>query len=104
MTDRSSTQPAEDFGWSDGNALAGPLAEVFAIDITVTNGQCAGCGRTGPLAQARVFGGSHGLVARCPGCDAVLLHFVRSPARCWLGLSGLRYLEVPAMPAAADDE
>jgi hypothetical protein len=101
MTDQSIPEPVTDAAgigpdlWSDGNALGGPLAEVFAVDLTMANGQCAGCGRVGPLAQVRVFGGSHGLVARCPTCDAVLLRFVRSPGRCWLTVTGLRYLEVP---------
>ena len=31
-------------------------------------GRCAGCGRTGPLAEGRVFSHSPGLVLRCPAC------------------------------------
>ena len=33
----------------DGNAAAGVLAEVFAMDVTAAIGQCAGCGQQSPL-------------------------------------------------------
>jgi hypothetical protein len=36
----------------DGNALAGPLSEIFAIDLTVAAGRC---GRTGPVAGMRLY-------------------------------------------------
>ncbi|MDU0287802.1 DUF6510 family protein [Saccharothrix longispora] len=32
----------------DGNALAGPLAEVFAVDLTAARARCGSCGETGP--------------------------------------------------------
>jgi hypothetical protein len=65
----------------DGNALAGPLSEIFAVDITAAAGRCANCGRTGPVAALRLYVRAPGLVARCPGCDAVMLRLVRVPAR-----------------------
>ena len=34
----------------DGNALAGPLGEIFAVDVTAAVGRCASCGLTGPIA------------------------------------------------------
>ena len=49
----------------DGNAAAGDLQELFAVEVTQMVGVCDGCGRTGPLAEAHVF------VAR-PGPDAAL--------------------------------
>ena len=30
----------------DGNVLAGALQTVFAVDVTVARGRCAGCGHT----------------------------------------------------------
>ena len=39
----------------DGNALAGPLREIFAVDVTVAVSRCVECGRTGPLATLRVY-------------------------------------------------
>src|SRR6266540_1055543 len=59
--------------WVDGNALAGPLQEVFSVDVTAAVARCDGCGRTGPIAEARVYDRAPGLVARCPGCDLVVV-------------------------------
>ncbi|WAL68461.1 DUF6510 family protein [Amycolatopsis cynarae] len=72
----------------DGNALAGPLAEIFAVDVTTAVTRCASCGRTGPVAGLRVYGHAPGLVARCPGCESVVLRFNRGPDAAWLDLRG----------------
>ena len=34
----------------DGNALAGPLSEVFAVEVTTAVGRCRGCGTSSQLA------------------------------------------------------
>ena len=86
----------------DGNAAAGELRDVFAVDVTAAAWQCAGCGRTAVIAEARVYMQAPGLVARCPGCDGVLLRMVRGPGRTWLDLRGLTYLQL-ATPDEADD-
>jgi hypothetical protein len=83
-----------DDSFRDGNALAGPLREIFAVDLTAATGRCAGCGRIGPIAELRVYLDAPGAVARCPGCDAVLLRLVRGPDRAWLDLRGLVSLEI----------
>jgi hypothetical protein len=77
----------------DGNVLAGPLAEIFAVDVTAAVGQCAGCGRTGAVATLRVYTRAPGLVARCPRCDEVVLRLVQGPDRTWLDLRGMVRLE-----------
>ena len=80
----------------DGNQLAGGMQEMFAVDMTVARGQCANCGLVGMVAQAHVFDElGPGVVARCPGCEAVLMRMVRGRDRAWLDLRGLNYLEVP---------
>jgi ribosomal protein S27E len=81
--------------WTDGNALAGPLHDVICVEVSTAIGRCTGCGRTGPMAEVRVFDHAPGLVARCPVCDQVLLRLVRGPGRVWLDLSGLTYLQLP---------
>jgi hypothetical protein len=81
--------------WVDGNMLAGALGEVFAMDLTAARGRCAGCGRVGPMAETRVYPQAAGLVARCPGCDEVLLRLVRAPDRVFLDLHGLSFMELP---------
>jgi hypothetical protein len=72
----------------DGNALAGPLGEIFAVDVTAAIGRCASCGLVGPVAALHVYGPDPGLVARCPGCDEVVLRLVRGPGTAWLDLRG----------------
>jgi hypothetical protein len=36
--------------WSDGNALAGPLQDLFRVEVTTAIGRCTNCGRTAPMA------------------------------------------------------
>jgi len=75
-------------GFEDGNALAGPLSEVFAVDVASAVGCCTGCGTIGPVAQLRVYGPGPGLVARCPQCGQVVLRWVRGDESAWLDLRG----------------
>lgn len=91
----------------DGNALAGPLAEIFAADVSAAVSRCATCGLTGPVASLRVYDRAPGLVARCPGCEEVVLRLVRSPDAAWLDLRGAVTLRIPlggASPGAAAAE
>jgi hypothetical protein len=81
--------------WSDSNALAGPLQDVFRVDVTTATVRCTACGRTAPMAEVRVLDHAPGVVARCPACDQVLLRLVRGPGRAWLDLRGLVYLQLP---------
>jgi Family of unknown function (DUF6510) len=78
----------------DGNVLAGPLGEVFAVDLTSAMGQCAACGARAVLGQAHVYLDSPGAVARCQTCGQVLLRLVRTGDRAWLDLRGLSCLEL----------
>ena len=81
--------------WSDGNALAGPVGDLLRVEVTTAIGRCAGCGRTAPMAEVRVFDHAPGVIARCPICDQVLLRLVHGPGRAWLDLRGLTYLQFP---------
>ena len=84
---------------TDGNALAGPLQDLFRVDVTTAIGRCTGCGRTIPMAEARVFDHAPGVIARCPACDQVLLRLVHGPGRAWLDARGLTYLQLPVPEA-----
>ncbi|MEV5742954.1 DUF6510 family protein [Microbispora rosea] len=79
----------------DGNALAGPLAEIFTADVSAAVSRCATCGLTGPVAALRVYDRAPGLVARCPGCEEVVLRLVRGPDAAWLDLRGAVSLRIP---------
>jgi hypothetical protein len=87
--------------YEDGNALAGPLAELFAVDMTTAVGRCVSCGLVGEIATLRVYRHAPGLVARCPGCDAVVLRLVRGPSSVWLDLRGTVSLQIPLPEASA---
>ena len=87
-----------EFDYEDGNVLAGPLREIFAVDLTAAVGRCVGCGMVGPVAALRVYNRAPGVIARCPGCDAVMLRLVRGPETAWLDLTGTASLRVPLGP------
>ena len=40
------------YDYLDGNAAAGELSKVFAVDITTAEGRCGECGTTKCLAEA----------------------------------------------------
>jgi Family of unknown function (DUF6510) len=79
----------------DGNAMAGELREIFAVDMTSAVVTCAACGHVGAVATLRVRVPAAGLVARCPACEDVVLRLVRAPDRVFLDLRGMVRIEVP---------
>jgi hypothetical protein len=81
--------------YEDGNALAGPLREIFAVDVTAAVSQCAACRLAGPVATLRVYRHAPGVVARCPGCGEVVLRLARTPDTAWLDLRGSVSLRIP---------
>ena len=76
----------------DGNAAAGELSNVFAMDITAAEGQCAHCGATKHFAEAHLYTQAPGFVARCAACQHVLLRVVTVNQRVFLDLRGMTYL------------
>ncbi len=78
----------------DGNAAAGELSNVFAMDVTAAEGQCAHCGATKRFAEAHLYMQSPGLVARCAVCEQVLLRLVHARQRVLLDLRGMTYLSI----------
>ena len=43
------------YDYLDGNAAAGELSKIFAMDVTAGEGQCAQCGATKRFAEAHVY-------------------------------------------------
>ena len=78
----------------DGNAAAGILQEVFAVEITTSLGTCDGCGAVEAVGAVSVYSRGPGVVLRCPHCDAVLMKIVSDGERVWADLRGLRTLEL----------
>jgi len=87
-------QPDPLSGRLDGNAAAGQLREIFAVDLTAAVGCCSGCGRTGAIGEAHCYGPAPGIVLRCTGCDGVLLRMVTADDRAWLDMRGLSILQL----------
>jgi Family of unknown function (DUF6510) len=77
----------------DGNAVAGLLQEVFAVEMTTALGTCGGCGATDAVGAMHVYSGA-GVVMRCPHCDKVLVTIVKANARVLIGFEGVRTLQV----------
>jgi hypothetical protein len=78
----------------DGNAAAGELSRIFAMDITSAEGQCANCGAKERFAEAHLYVQCPGLVARCALCGHVLLRFVNTQQHVFLDLRGMTYLTI----------
>ena len=76
----------------DGNAVAGLLQEVFAVEMTTALETCDGCGKAEPLGAVHVYRGA-GTVLRCPHCGSVLAKIVRRGSLSCVDLSGLRALQ-----------
>ncbi len=80
------------YNYVDGNAAAGELSRIFAIDVTTAEGQCAHCGATRRFAEAHLYMECPGVVARCAVCEHVLLRLVSVRKRVFLDVRGMRYL------------
>jgi len=78
----------------DGNASAGALAEIFAVDVTVARTTCATCDDTRPMAELQAYVRSAGTVLRCASCGAALVRLVRAPDRAWLDLRGVKVVQL----------
>jgi hypothetical protein len=77
----------------DGNAIAGLLQEVFAVEMTTAVTTCNSCGAIQAVGALHVFRGA-GIVVRCPHCDNVLATLVEEDTRVWIGFAGVRTLQV----------
>jgi Family of unknown function (DUF6510) len=77
----------------DGNAAAGVLQEIFAVEMTTAVGTCDNCGAAGEFGAVHLYRGA-GLTLRCPSCEAVLMKIVTSGTRAWVDLRGLRTVQV----------
>jgi hypothetical protein len=78
----------------DGNAAAGVLREIFAVEMTTAIGTCGNCGKVGPLGELMLYGGEIGMVLRCPGCDHMLICITHTPEGYWVDLGGLQILRI----------
>ena len=78
----------------DGNALASVLQEIFSLEMTASRTTCTHCGFEGEVGDLLAFICSPGLVLRCPGCEAVILRIVQTPAAVYLDARGAGFLRL----------
>ena len=76
----------------DGNAAAGLLSELFALDVTVAEVTCGSCGVVARVGETRLYGGVMGAIFRCAHCDGVVMRLVRTPVGIRLDMRGSRLL------------
>ena len=79
----------EDVSRLDGNAAAGVLQEIFAVEMTTASCKCEGCGRVSPLGALNLYGGAMGTVLRCPGCETLMLCITSGPKGHYIELRGI---------------
>jgi hypothetical protein len=79
----------------DGNALAGPLSEIFTVDMTTASGICGSCGDSSPLATAMVYLKPNTFIVRCHVCDSILLTIIQSSRETRIDLAGMASLTIP---------
>jgi hypothetical protein len=77
----------------DGNAVAGMLTEVFAVEMTTAIVTCGNCGTSGAVGAMHVFRGA-GIVMRCPNCDNAVVKIVIDGTRMWMNFTGMQTLEI----------
>jgi hypothetical protein len=78
----------------DGNAAAGLLGEIFAVDITSAAATCDGCGKVSPVGALLLYAKDLGAVLRCPACGQLMI-VVTSPRGEWcLDLRGIRIMRM----------
>jgi len=78
----------------DGNAVAGILNEIFALEMTSNSFECANCGLEGEMGRLLAFTQAPGMILRCPGCENIILRIVQSSEAIYLDLRGAAYLRL----------
>src|SRR3712207_3622020 len=89
-TDRSAGRPREaemNEPHTDGNAVAGLLTRLMAVEPTTLMRRCQSCGDERPIGEHRAYHGA-GIVLRCPSCDDVALVVATVGARTAVELRG----------------
>lgn len=78
----------------DGNAVAGLLQEIFAVEMTASPTECVSCGREGQIGTLLAFTQSPGVVLRCPSCESVVMRIVQTTEAIYVDARGAVYLRL----------
>ena len=77
----------------DANAIAGELEALWGADLTASRCTCAACHASSYVAEATVYMGGPGRVARCRACGERLIVLVTIRGITCVDLGGLAALE-----------
>jgi len=80
---------------TDGNELAGVLAELFGADVSAARRRCASCRETGVVAEHPLYRGA-GFELRCPACGDLAAVVVERSGGYAVSLRGTWLLSPPA--------
>jgi hypothetical protein len=86
----------------DANAAAGLLQEIFLVETTTAQIECATCGASAAVGSLRVYALPMGAVLRCAHCDGILMRAVHTPHGRWLDMAGARRLRFDEPGSASD--
>ena len=78
----------------DGNAAAGVLDEIFALEMTTSPIGCTHCGRQGAVGTLLVFNQAPGIVLRCPVCENIVMRIVQVAGAIYLDMRGAAFLRL----------
>jgi len=78
----------------DGNAAAGLLQQIFAVDVTTAAITCDACESVQPLASLKLHGLPMGYILSCPQCRATLIRAAAHRQECWLDCRGVSILRL----------
>jgi predicted RNA-binding Zn-ribbon protein involved in translation (DUF1610 family) len=84
---------------TDGNGVAGLLAEVLAVDATSMARTCQACGDEQPVGAHRAYHGA-GVVLRCPSCGAVAVRIAEQGDAVAVEWHGLFRIDRSASPGS----
>ena len=78
----------------DANATAGLLFEIFGVEMTAAQTECASCGNAGEIGELLAFTQGPGVVLRCSACESVVLRIVQTAEAIYLDARGAVYLQL----------
>jgi len=78
----------------DGNSLGGMMLQMFGVEMTTSETECAHCGAGNEMGALIVFNQAPGIVVRCPSCEQVMVRIVQTPGAIYLDARGAMYLKI----------
>jgi len=78
----------------DGNAAAGILGALFALDVTRATVTCAGCEQPSPVGELVLYSVEMGAVLRCPGCSHLMICATELRGVLRLDMQGVKILRI----------